>query len=390
MMLKNPFVVYATAFGSVLIIYQLGWSTLYPSLSMGMLLFFGATFLAAAFLAVLISPAVRQAGEYQPGLMPWYAVIFVVGTFAIEIALAGGIPLILVMRGAKFFALEADASHLHVFTFWSVFSTIRFADFLYSRRPRYLCEAALPIIFYALMVYRGPAIMSIASWGFVFIIRYGIGIRSSAWAAIAVVLVFLGNGLLGELRSPGQATGGGPSESYRNSGIPKTFFWSYLYLTLPLANFQHTVNSLNEQKGTVAEFVASDLLPDTFSKRILPLLNDGIASNHGNLVSRDLLYSWEQPMVVPGLNTATIFGRSYGFFGWIGPAVMFVVLASFIILYLILIRHSPYCVPCLALLNTLVTFCIINNMIASAAMIPQLVWPLLLPPYGRLKSSRLV
>src|SRR5207253_834473 len=108
--------------------------------------------------------------------------------------------LILVMRGAKFFALEANASHLHIFTFWSVFSTIRFADFLYSRRPRYLCEAALPIIFYGLMVYRGPAIMIIASWGFVFIIRYGIGIRSSAWAALAVVLVFLGNGLLGELR----------------------------------------------------------------------------------------------------------------------------------------------------------------------------------------------
>src|SRR2546430_5316165 len=107
MILKNPFVVYIAAFGSVLIIYQLGWSTLYPSLSIGMLFFFGATFLAAALLAVLISPAVGQIGEYQPGLMPWYAVVFVVATFAIEIAMAGGIPLILVMRGAKFFTLEA-------------------------------------------------------------------------------------------------------------------------------------------------------------------------------------------------------------------------------------------------------------------------------------------
>src|SRR5207253_7912544 len=103
MLLKNPFVVYIAAFGSVLIIYQLGWSTLYPSLSVGMVLFFATTFLAAALLAGLISPAVAQIDNYQPGLLPWYAVIFVVATFAIEIAMAGGIPLILVIRGAKFF-----------------------------------------------------------------------------------------------------------------------------------------------------------------------------------------------------------------------------------------------------------------------------------------------
>jgi hypothetical protein len=49
--------------------------------------------------------------------------------------------------------------------------------------------------------------------------------------------------------------------------------------------------------------------------------------------------------------------------------------------YLVVIFRSPYRVPCLALLNTLVVFCLFNNMIASTAMIPQLIWPLLLPPW---------
>lgn len=138
-----------------------------------------------------------------------------------------------------------------------------------------------------------------------------------------------------------------------------------------------------EGNGSPLEFVASELLPDTFSKRILPLLNEGITSHQGNLISRDQLYGWELPLVARGLNTATIFGRAYGYFGWLGAALMFVALAAFSILYLILIRNSPYRVPALALLNTLVLFCLLNNMIASAAMIPQLVWPLLLPPWRK-------
>jgi hypothetical protein len=46
-----------------------------------------------------------------------------------------------------------------------------------------------------------------------------------------------------------------------------------------------------------------------------------------------------------------------------------------------MIRNSPYRVPALALLNVLVVFCLFNNMLAAATMLPQLVWPLLLPPW---------
>jgi len=84
-----------------------------------------------------------------------------------------------------------------------------------------------------------------------------------------------------------------------------------------------SVDTLTSNHGTIPEFIASELIPDTFSKRILPLLNKEISSGQGNLVSRDQLYSWEQPNVAPGMNVSTIFGRSYGFFGWFGPVIMF-------------------------------------------------------------------
>jgi hypothetical protein len=380
--LKNPFLVYIATFGAALGIYQLNWSNIYPPLSGDFLLFFGCTFLSALLLAVLVAPAIRQTKDYQPGLLPRYTGLFIIATFAAEVALAGGIPLLFITRGANFYAHEAGATHLHLFVFWSVFSTIRFADYLYSGRRLYLLEAALPIIFYGLLVYRGPALICMLSWVFVFVIKHG-GIKPKYGLVLAIggLLALLVNGLIGDVRSPGQERIGAPSAAFRNSGVPQTFFWSYLYATVPIANFQLSVDKLLKEQGTVAEFIASDLLPDTVSKRILPLLSDRIATGQGNLVSRDQLYSWEQPQVAAGLNISSIFGRSYGFFGWLGPVTLFVVLTIFIITYLILIPKSPYRVPALALLNTLVVFCLFNNMIASAAMLPQLIVVLLLPPW---------
>ena len=388
-MLKNPFLVYVAAFGSAIALYQLGWSDLYPPLTWDFLLFFGFTFLASTLLARLIWPFVNQTQQYIPGLLSGYATLFVVGTFVGDIMLAGGIPLLLVLRGAKFYALEANATHLHAFTFWSTFSAIRFADFLYSRRYRYLAEAALPVIFYVLLVYRGPAIMCLLSWMFVFVIWKG-GFRRKHIMLGTAALVLAGyvNGVIGDVRSPGQESAGAPSAAFQASGVPRTYFWTYLYATAPLANFQLAVSTLPPGHGTVLEFIASDLLPDTLSKRILPMLNDRIQTGSGNLVTRDDLYSWELPQISPGINIATLFGRSYGYFGWIGPAIMFMALSALIILYVILIRNSPYRVPALALLNVLVVFCLFNNMVASAAMLPQIIWPLLVPPW-RHRAARL-
>jgi hypothetical protein len=383
-MLKNPFLVYLFSFCAVLGIYQLGWSETYPSLSYDLLLFFGLTFVCALLLARLVHPMVASTGPYRPGLLTKYAGLFVIATFAIELVLAGGIPLYLVMKGASFFEMQGTATHLHVFTLWSTYSTIRFADFLYSKRRLYLLEASLPVIFYALLVYRGAAVMTLASWAFIFIIKNnGLKLKQAMMVAIAAVCIFYLNGRIGDIRAPGdEVRAGQPTLAFRESGIPRTFFWTYLYSTVAVANLQLSVNKIQSNNGTVAEFIVSEFIPDTFSRRIMPYVNHRVTSSQGNFITRDMLYSWEQPQVAPGMNISTMFGRSYGYFGWTGPAVMFAVLSTFIVVYLLVISRSPFRVPCLALLNTLVLFCLFNNMLVSAAIIPQLIWPLLLPPWG--------
>lgn len=375
-MLVNPFVIYTATFGAILAIYQLGWSDAYPDLSSDLLIFFAATFVWAAPLAWIIRPLLAAASSYTPGLLPRYTGLLVVATFLGEIALAGGVPLLMVMGGAKFYDLEAGATHLHAFVLWSVYSAIRFADFMYSRRPHYLLEAVLPVIFYGLMVYRGPALICVLSWLFVFAIRCGnsFRIKHAAFGIAAAFAAVFANGLLGDVRSPGQERIGAPSQSFNDSRVPRTLFWTYLYATVGIANLQLSVDTLQDNQGSAFEFIVADLVPDTISRRIL--------TSGESFQSRDQLYSWAQPHVAKGINVSTIYGRAYGFFGWYGTIIMFAALSALIVTYLVVIQWTPYFVPCLALLNTLVVMCIFNNMMVSAAMIPLLVLPLLLPPWG--------
>ena len=112
------------------------------------------------------------------------------------------------------------------------------------------------------------------------------------------------------------------------------------------------------------EFFVAEMLPDFLSNRILPLL--GAAR-------------LDTPEIGPGINVATIFARSYLYFGWIGVLLMFCWFITVTLIYLRTILKSPYRVPCLALLNTMTFFSFFDNMIAQTFVFAQLIWPLLLP-----------
>jgi hypothetical protein len=368
-LLKNPFVIYVLSFGAVLAVYQLGWSEVYPALSSDLLIFFALTFLVASLLAKQVAGAIRATKEYQPGQLPKYTALLLLVCFVADIVYTGGIPLIMVMnRQFDYAGQSLGVPHLHVFivTASSAFCTIRFADFLYSKRLRYLAEALLPLVYFFLIFYRGPILICLVSWAFVFFIqRDGLGmLRGCVVAALFLVIMHF-FGVFGNLREGRGAIEslGHPTAAFENAPVPRTYFWTYIYLTSPMANLQLAVNTLTPRKEKVAEFVVSEMLPDALSKRILPWLG---------------AEQIKPPQVSVGLSVASLYGRSYVYQGWLGTSLLFGWLAALSLLYLRLIRDSPYRVPCLALLNTLIVFCTFQNMIAFAGLVLQLVWPLLL------------
>jgi hypothetical protein len=264
-------------------------------------------------------------------------------------------------------------------TFCGAFATFRFADFLYERggrRWRYLFEILIPLTYFALLNYRGSFVLAIMSWGFIYIIRRGrLGpVRFLSVVTVAMLSLFL-FGAFGDVRTGGIEKLGQPTRSFAESGVPRTYFWGYIYFTSPLANFQYAVDTADPEfklKGSV-QFVAAELLPDFISNRILPLIGAERRTT---------------PEIGPGLNVATIYARSYLYFGWIGVFAMFYWFIGCILLYLRLIRKSAFGVPSLALLNTLIFFCTFDNMIAQTLLCLQLIWPLFLPPLSRRLFSR--
>jgi hypothetical protein len=366
-MLKNPFLVYLWSFGAVLACYQLGWSEIYPPLSFDLLIFFGLTFYVSILLALAVSNPVSEIAADLPGQLPKYLILVLLVCFAADIIYTGGFPLIMVMDGQFDYAsTELGVPHLHVFTATaaSAFSTIRFSDYLHTKRLRYLAEAVAPLIYFVLIFYRGPALICLVSWGFVYFFQGGrIGLMRISAVAILTLLVLHLFGLFGDLREGEGAIEsiGKPTEAFEASAIPKTYFWTYIYLTSPIANLQLAVDTTTPEAGNAAVFVVSEMLPDFVSKRILPLMD---------------AEQVKPPQAAAGLTAASLYGRAYVYEGWVGATLMFTCLSALIIVYLRLIRHSPYRVSCLALLNTLVFFCTFHNMIAYAGLILQLVWPL--------------
>lgn len=371
-MLANPFLIYILTFGSALAIYQLGWSEIYPPTTPGIVLFFAFSFFVAGAFGWLVQPRVRSIRAYRAGLLPGWAIAVPLACFAADLVYAGSVPLIDMIRGQFHYTSFKGMPSLHVFavTFGSVYSIIRFADFLYETggvRWRYLGEAAIPIIFLLSIVYRGPALIVLTSWVFVFLI-YLPRIRVShvlTMIGLGALLLF-GAAKLGEARS-GNVNGlGHASAAFHGSNLGPVAFWLFLYSTGPLANFQYAVSTVQPSYDLkrIPEYIVSELLPDTISHRILPRLGAGPDRNI--------------PEFSDHFNVSSIFSRSWIFFGWISVLTTFAVFIFILYAYLGAIRTSPLAVPCLALLNTFVVYNLFDNMIATTSIGIQLLWPLLL------------
>lgn len=371
-MLVNPFLTYMLTFGGALAIYQLGWSSIYPQMTWDMLAFFLFSFMLAGTFAAAVQPAVAAIRKHQPGLLPGWTIAAPLVCFAADFIHTGGIPLLDLLLGRYVYMSFSGVPSLHVFTvtFGSAFSTIRFADFLYEKhrllRIRYLAEACIPVVYLLLIVYRGPAMIVLTTWAFVFIIRSGLTLKRGLIIACVGSVLLLAAGKLGEARSGTLIDLGRPTQEFQESRIPNSAFWVYLYATGPIANFQYAVSNVDPQYNLwkMPEFIIGEMLPDAISHRLLAMIDVPIV--------RDV------PEFSPHFNVSSLFGRSWIFFGWIGVLTMLTYFVAAVFVYVCLLRASALAVPSLALLNTFVVYCVFDNMIAITAISLQLFWPLLL------------
>lgn len=386
----NPYINYIISFTTALIAYLVGWSDMYPPATAPLLTFLAVTFLVHGLLAYRWKRKVSVVIPEPVILKPVQVTLFIYLLWCLDFLYEGGVPIIKILLGLPYNYRQFGFPSVHVFTvtFASFYTIYLFGLFLQHRKRIYFVLYFINLTA-ALLIYSRAMLLFNLFASFQVLLFYTGGISRRQWAGLTLGLVVLafGFGWMGSKRvsfengksydpelflSIGEA-----SLEFRNSPVPPEFFWSYVYLSSPLANFQQNLNTYPVPKartGLWARMINNEMLPDFISKRINTLFSTGRSDEH----------------TIPGkpFNVSTVYSRSYCYLGWTGLIVMGVFVACVPLLYARWLPDNSYAFAGLAILNTMYFFLFYDNTIRFTGLSLQLAYPFLLP-VGELLCRRI-
>ena len=316
----------------------------------------------------------------------WVTYAILIG-FVIEFMYHRNIPLLAILTNTNLSYHEFGIPTFHVIlvTFNSFFSIVLFHSLLSKKtnRKNLIILFVLTLIPSILIMNRGMLMMIIMSCIFVYLIKYEnkINIKKISLLSILLVVGLYFFGVAGNVRvnntyqtntSPFDNSLflniGGATEDFRNSIVPKEFFWAYIYISSPLANLQQTIDHYEHEEDLTlsdsAIFGITQLFPDFISKRVVSLYDIEIPNVH---------------QITPELNVSTAFAQSYVILGWVGVSLFIVLIFIFALFYIILLKkiNSEYFVVGLAILNTIFIFNAFTNMFSFTGLSFQLIYPVI-------------
>ncbi len=383
----NPYTFYIIGFGFSLIVYQLGWSEVYPSLGVSLIAFLLATMVAHFLLSRIWVRSQRinvndkeAALTLKPKLNPWLVTGFIYLCWAADFIYERGIPLVKMIMNVPFNYKMFGFPSLHVFTFTftSFYCIYLFHYFLRTKKRVFLLLYFVNMASAILIYNRGMLCINLASSFFLYLLHLRkIPYRKLFLGIPLLVAILYLFGVMGTVRvsfetkrkydqnyflETGKAT-----TQFRKSSIPKEFFWPYIYISSPIANLQVNINTYVVKPITTArilEYINNEWLFESLSKRINKLA--GIEREKENAI--------KEPF-----NASTVYCRSFSYLGWAGVIAtsLFVLILPF--LYSKLIYNNSYQTIAIAILCTTYLFLTYDNTIRIMAFGFQLAYPVIFP-----------
>jgi hypothetical protein len=313
-------------------------------------------------------------------MQPLVVTLFIYCLWIVEFIHAGGIPLlkILLRQPYDYRVFGVPSLHVFVVTFSSFFTIYLFHLYL-SERSRFILALYLFNLIAAILIYnRGMMFFNLSATVCLYLIYKSklTWIQFSVGSISVIIILFL-FGVLGTLRVSREAKApysndfflktGQASESFRRSIIPGEFFWTYIYVSSPLANLQHNVNTYRVPPATLSragEFINNEIAMDFISKRMNAIFH--LEPIHDNRI--------------PGpFNVSTVYSRAYSYLGWPGMLTMAILLMILPWLYSkILPAGSPFFLTGTVILCTMYLFLAFDNTLRFTGLSFQLVYPVLL------------
>ncbi|MBE9663740.1 oligosaccharide repeat unit polymerase [Mucilaginibacter myungsuensis] len=384
--IANPYSAFSISWFSCLGLYSLGWSNLFPriSLSLFVFLFFFIVVFAVAGLffdkVPFTKPELLKIGNKR---------LLVINVILYSLNfLYSGIPLVNGTRDMDFGVPTVIVLTTSLNCFVSIYF---FYAFLNTRKKILLLYILICFGLFILSFSRGNIIMSVVSMFFVWInitlpqldLKKIVGIVAGA---LIMLYVF---GLAGNYRLINEVRKGNPeadptynselilnlgqaSESFKDNVVPDEFFWGFLYATSPLSNLQYNINKYPSSltiSGLGFVFI-DEFLFDSLSKRINDILGRKRAV---------------ADVIVDDLAVTTTLTGSYNYAGWIGMVFLLFLFLLFPLIYSIVVSKNPVGILGISILCTIYFFSIFDNMLTTTGLSFQILYPIIFNFIAKLK-----
>ncbi|WP_299318405.1 hypothetical protein [uncultured Maribacter sp.] len=285
----------------------------------------------------------------------------------VEFVVEGGIPLLsklLNQTGVHYLEFGIPILHGILISFNSFLIAHTFSTYLSTKNKNLLKINFLLYIPALLFLSRSILMLGLLSSIFIYI-HYSNNLKFKN----QIKLLFLGAGalylfgVLGNLRSGGDYIydQSMANEDFMESSIPKEFYWTYLYVASPLANFQNTVDKTGKVDKDFVGFIFYENLPQIISKNL---------GGPFNIVQRDL------KRLIPWLTVGTTYAKSISYLGWLGPYLLFIfnLLIYLAILLFLVPKSSSYHITTLSILSVIILLNIFANMLVVTGISFQLAY----------------
>lgn len=377
----NPYLAYSTSFIIAMAVYSFGWSDAYPALSLGLFSFLFATIIIFTLFGLSWRKKLNQLINQLPlDANPVQITLFIYILWLSEFIHEGGIPLIKILLRQPFDYIHFGIPTLHVFivTFSSFYALYLFQLYISVREKRILWLYLINLVAAFLIYNRGMLILNLAASGFLYVHHFKlIQARFFIVAPIVIIFCLFLFGVVGNIRvahidqvpynNSTFLSTGNASEDFKNSIVPKEFFWSYIYISSPLANLQENINNADRHSPSwswLLKMLNNEMLPDFVSKRINKWFN----------IPHPGEYRIERYFSV-----STVYSISFSHQSWFGMFIMALFILAFPILYLKLFdSNNPFQAVGIAILSTMYLFMAFDNTIRFTGLSFQLFYPLAL------------
>lgn len=378
-LLKNPFYIYVIGFIFTFLVYTLEWSSIYPDLTLDIKIFFGVTFVIFLFLGILIDKlGVIKTTKAQTSVKLLLRGVRIIYFFYfLEILYEGDFPLLAKLigrEGIDYQEFGIPLLHGVLISFNSFLIAHSFSVYMSTKNKKVLRYNLYLYIPALLIINRSIIVFGLLTSVFIFIHFVGkVKIKNQIRL---IILGFIGLyffGIIGNLRSGGDFiyTQSKATPEFMNSSVPVEYYWTYLYVASPLANFQNTINEKEITNYDFKGFVFYENLPRIISKNLGGPLG---------IERRDLV------RIVPWLTVGTTYARSFSYLDWLGPYLLFISsLFIYIIVLLSVPRKSSYHITTIAVLSVVIFLNIFTNMLIVTGISFQLVYCIIFAFFERKK-----